>query len=466
MYSLFKIKYNWGVYLLLLFTIRLVWIDISWLSFIALAITINQFMLLFNSIGSIIPIRYLAGSLMCVQLLLGPTFAFNGLDEYQYITYKMKIPQTDYFLYVIPAVVCFIVGLHITAGKLKGEVLDREAIRRFVDKSGNTAYIFIGVGFLSSLVASFFSAELAFIFILLGNFKFVGLFMLLLGTKKLKILPIVVVMGSIVLDALSIAMFHDLLTWILLLGSVLAIKYRVKFVFKAIAATSFILLSVIIQQLKKDYRASATIEGTGVESFEKVYRDKQESNSLFSFEKLAESNVRINQGFIITNIMRTVPDKVPYEDGKEMLQILEAAIFPRILAPNKLNAGDRVIFMKYTGMILAAGTSMGLSSVGDAYINFGPIGGCIFMFFYGLFFSEVLNGFKKNSVRYPILYLFIPLVFYYPIRADCELQTILGHIIKCCFLIFMVIQIWKATFHARWKRNSIETANLKTSVEH
>jgi len=86
---------------------------------------------------------------------------------------------------------------------------------------------------------------------------------------------------------------------------------------------------------------------------------------------------------------------------------------------------------------------MGLSSMGDAYINFGTFGGCIFMFFLGLLFSEVLNGFQKYSRYYPFLLLFTPLVFYYPIRPDCELQTSLGHLVKSCFLIYMLILFWK-----------------------
>jgi len=100
------------------------------------------------------------------------------------------------------------------------------------------------------------------------------------------------------------------------------------------------------------------------------------------------------------------------------------------------------------------GTSMALSSLGDAYINFGIIGGIIFMFFYGLLFSEVLNAFYKNSFEYPILILFTPLVFYYPIRPDCELQTILGHLVKSSFLIFVMIQVWKIKFRV----NRVEVA--------
>lgn len=449
MFSLFKVKFNWGVYLILLLIIRVLWTDISWYSFFAYAITLHQFIILFNSISSVLPIRYLAGLLMCVQMLLGPAFAFNGLDEYQYITYQMRVPEADYFQYALPATILFILGLHVTAGKLKGEQLNLNAIRNYVDKAGNLPYILIGIGFFSSTLSSFFSTSFNFVFVLLGSLKFIGLYMMLLGSKQIKILPLIVVVGSIVIDALTIAMFHDLLIWIILTGAILAIKYQVKDAVKAAVTVGFILMAVIIQQLKKDYRANIAEAGAGINTFESVYKDKVSDNSLFSYEKLAESNVRINQGYIITNIMATVPDRVPFENGAELLIILESAFLPRILAPNKLNAGDRFIFMKYTGLQLREGTSMGLGAMGDGYINFGVMGGAIFMFFLGLMFSEVLNGFKKYSKIFPALLLFVPLVFYYPIRPDCELQTSLGHLVKASMLVAAIMIIWRTKFEKK-----------------
>jgi hypothetical protein len=444
--TLFNVKFNWGIYILGLLFIILFWGDLSWLSFIALAITLQQFLLLFYSIGSVIPVRYLAGAFMCLQMLLGPTLAYNGLDVYQRLEYQMKIPELQYFSYAIPAVLLFIFGLHVSAGKLKGEILNEQEIAKFVNNSGNLPYIFVFVGFISSFVASYFGSELAFVFYLLGGFKFIGTFMLLLGTKKVKTWILVLVFGSIISTSLQSAMFHDLLTWLIMLGAVLAIKFKPGITVKTIAALSFITLGLIIQLVKKDYRetiAAGTGGGAGFSSFQKAAEKDEKDQGFFDKTKLAKSNIRINQGYIITNIMYTVPAKVPFENGKEMMQIVQSAVLPRIIAPNKLNAGDRDIFMKYTGLALQKGTSMGLSSMGDAYINFGTFGGCIFMFFLGLLFSEVLNGFQKYSKYYPFLLLFTPLVFYYPIRPDCELQTSLGHLVKSCFLIYMLILFWK-----------------------
>ncbi|MGN6266140.1 MAG: hypothetical protein ACTHM5_10735 [Ginsengibacter sp.] len=447
MKSLFNVQFNWGFYLLALIFIRLVFYDISWFSFIALAITLHQFLLLFYSVGYIIPIRYLAGAFMCLQMLLGPTLAFNGLDAYQTNpVYRMKIPEAEYFSYVIPAVIAFIFGLHSVAGKLRGEILNRQEVETFIDKSGDLPYYFVGIGFLASFVAGFFGAQLGFVFYLLSGFKFIGAFMIILGTRKVKSWILVLVFGSIILSTLQRAMFHDLLTWLIMLGAVLAIKYKPSVLFKTIGAASFILLAVIIQQVKGDYRKAAwggAGGGAGWDSFENAIDEKQEEGGLFGKAALARSNLRINQGFIVTNIMNNIPAREPFSNGAEMWQIIEAAFLPRILAPNKLNAGDRTVFMKYSGMAIRQGTSMALSSVGDAYINFGIFGGCIFMFIWGWAFCVVLNGFDKYSKFYPFLLLFTPLVFYYPIRPDCELQTSMGHLVKSCALIYFMILFWK-----------------------
>ena len=427
--------------------IRVAFFHIPWISYLAILITLHQFFLLFYSIGYMIPVRYLAGSLMCLQMLLGPTLAYNGLDHYQRPESQMQIPEFDYLSYAIPAMLCFIAGLHVTAGNLKGEFVNEEKIKQYVSENETLPYYFVGFGFLASFVAPFFGAELGFVFVLLSGLKFIGVFLIILGNKHLKPGFLALVYGSILISSLRAAMFHDLIIWIIFLGTVFAIKYKPGINVKAMFVTGFLLAALVVQQLKTDYRQATWKQGEkgGLEAFSNSYDESKEQGK-FSLASIAQSNIRINQGYIVTNIMQTVPYKVPYEDGAEMMEIIKAAILPRILAPDKLRAGDRTIFMKYSGMVLLPGTSMALSSLGDAYVNFGTLGGVIFMFFYGLLFSEILNAFYRQSFKYPVLILFIPLVFYYPIRPDCELQTIMGHLVKSCFLIYVMVEAWKVKF--------------------
>ncbi len=413
-------------------------------------LSLYQFILLFNSIGHIIPVRYLLGSFMCIQFFIGPVLAYNGLDAYQYFMYTMRVPQEQYFSYAIPAVVLFILGLHVNAGKLKGEFLDRPAIERYVQRFPKLPYFFIGLGLFSSVLSSFFNSDFAFVFYILGSFKFIGLFLIILGNRKLKVWPMVFVIGSIISSSLGQGMFHDLITWAIFSISVFALRFKFNFRVKLIGLLGFVIIVMGIQIFKGSYRLSIknNKNAADLEKISKLQYDTDKSGvlGLVNFKTLASSNVRINQGFIITNIMVTVPQKIPFENGKEMMKILEAGIMPRILAPNKLRAGDRPTFIKYTGIRIDEGTSMGISSLGDAYINFAELGGCIFMFVLGFLYSEILNLFYRQSSTYPILILFTSLVFYYPIRPDCELQTILGHLFKSTFLIIIMIKLWKYNF--------------------
>jgi hypothetical protein len=382
----------------------------------------------------------------------------------------MKIPESEYFAYVLPAVVFFIIGLHIFAGRYKGEVVDRRGIEVFVQKNPGLPYFFIILGFLASVISSFFASELVFVFYLLGSFKFIGLFLLILGSKQIKLWPMVIVIGSIVSSSLGSGMFHDLLTWAIFSAAVFGIKYKFDLKIKLIGLSAFVFIVITIQVLKGSYREATGREGlaASAETLANLYEEKQEEGGVFSFNNLARANVRINQGFIITNIMETVPDKEPFANGEEMGRIIEAAVMPRILAPDKLRAGDRSIFVKYSGIPITAGTSMGLSSVGDAYINYGIFGGMIFMFVLGVVYSEVLKVFHKQSFKYPVLILFVPLVFYYPIRPDCELQTILGHLVKSCFLIFVMIQVWKYKFyvpHTFTEKQEDKSVNSRNEAE-
>ena len=366
--TLFNVKINWVVYILGLVAIQLIIPNISFWSFLALAIAWHQCMLLFYAYGYVIPVRYWAGAMMCLQMLIGPAFAYSGLDKYMYFKYRMQVPEPTYFAYAIPAIILFILGLH-SSGKLNGERIEEQAVKDYVKGNPQIPYIFIAIGFLSSMISGFFGAALANVFYILDGFKFVGLFMLLLGGGRLKLLPMVLVIGSIVVSSLKAAMFHDLLTWVVFVLAVLAIKYKPKLSTKVFFAIGMVTLVIIIQQIKSVYRESSVSE-RGADQFEETFRTINRDGGVFDGSKLAESNVRINQGFIVTNAMRHVPAVEPYAGGAELYKILEAAFMPRILAPDKLKAGDNSLVYKYTGLVIRRGTSMRISALGDFYVTF------------------------------------------------------------------------------------------------
>ena len=446
---------NMQFFILFCVLFRTLFFSITWYTYIALIISFYQFFLLFLTIGTFIPIRSLSGLFMCVQMLVGPSFAYNGMDVFQEGYYKMQIPEAEYFNYAIPAVLVFIFGLNIKSERLQGERPNVSKIKEFVKFNESVPFVFIAVGFFAGFSINYFSSDLKFVFSVLSVFKFIGLFLIILGEKKIKPTYLIFVMGSIISTSIAQGMFFDFLTWVIFLSSIYAIKFKPSFYLKILFTIFLVFLAFIIQQLKGEYREATWVQGqqANIQTMTKALKKKDQKSGIFSLESLASANLRINQGYIITNIMKTVPEIVPFQNGDELKLILESALLPRIIAPDKLNAGDRMIFMKYTNFPVIEGTSMGLSSLGDAYINFGVIGGCLFMLFYGLIFNLFLKMIYKNSFKYPILILFSSVIFYYPMRPDCELQTILGHLLKSTFIVFVIINIWSYKF--RYKKNKI-----------
>ena len=143
-------------------------------------------------------------------------------------------------------------------------------------------YTFIIIGFLASVVSGYFGSELAFVFYLLGSFKFIGLFMLILATKQLKIVPLILVIGSIVSSSLAGGMFHDLITWFVFTAAVFAIKYKFSFRTKIIGLSAFVFIVLTIQLLKSSYRTeTGTGQATaGAETFAKLYQKESEQERL------------------------------------------------------------------------------------------------------------------------------------------------------------------------------------------
>lgn len=416
----------------------------------ALFVFFQQVINLYFNLGKQIPYRAIFGSMLSLQMLFGPSLVYNGLEDYQPLAFRMSVPESEYFYYVFPAVLFFLIGINIK-GRNWGEVIhfSKHEFKILKNESSSVPFVLIAVGFLSSIIQPYAPATLAFVFYLLSSLKYIGLFILILGKKEIKLSLLILIYGSVIASSLASAMFHDLLTWLIMLGAVLCIKYQFSNKVKLISAVCFIGLAVFIQSVKSTYRENIYYEGeaAGIESIEAAGEEVQlKTGGFFTIENLGPQVTRINQGWIVASIMNNVPSKVPFSNGETLKLYLEAAFLPRFLAPDKLTAGNQEIFNKYSGHFIREGTSMALSSVGDGYINFGIAGGWVFMFFYGLLFNLVLIKIGKLSTIYPALILFTAMIVIYPIRPDVELQTILGHLVKSSFVVFIIFKFFGSHF--------------------
>ena len=415
----------------------------------ALAVSIFMYWVssLFIRTNDSLPIKELFLSMYGLQFLFGPAMAYNGMDEYTLDIYKMKVSSQEYFSYLLPVFFAFTLGFNVYGKKYLLKI-SRKNIDQWVVQNPIMPYYFIGIGIGASFIAVFFPASLTFLFYLLGSFKFIGLFVLLLSYQTLKIKLLSLIYGLILVSSFQVGMFHDLLTWIIMLFLILAYRFKPSWQLKLAGILVFVLFVIFIQSIKQGLRAQTWINNkeASVELVEGVTVDVNKSNGgLLSMENLGPNFVRINQGWVLASTMDNVPKNVDHTNGLLLQQYLYAAFIPRFIDDTKLGSGGKEIFNKYSGHYIDSTTSISLGLFTDAYVDSANFS-VLYVFLFGLFYGYILHQFNNKTKSYPILPLFVVMVIIYPVRPDCETQTALGHIIKSIMLLTILLTVYRKKF--------------------
>ncbi len=121
--------------------------------------------------------------------------------------------------------------------------------------------------------------------------------------------------------------------------------------------------------------------------------------------------------------METVPARVPHANGETIVTAIKASLLPRVLYPDKPRAGGKQNYEKYTGYVLQPGTSMGISLLGEAYINFG----------------FVIQRILLLARVYPSIWLWFPLILFHFIKAETELLVQLNFLVKSVLMVYLFI---------------------------
>jgi hypothetical protein len=339
----------------------------------------------------------------------------------------------------------------------------------FLMKNPRAPLILVGIGFISPFIQGFAPAAIGFVFYLTSNLKYIGAALWLFKPQsKNKWLAMGGILMITLLSSIQAGMFHDLLLWLALLFSFVVLQTNMSLWRRLVFILGGIFLVFIIQSVKGEFRERLA-EGlmtnqtpTGV--FQELIADRLENlSNLFNDEEyMAMTNVRLNQGWIISAIIDNVPNMEPYADGETIIEAFSASLLPRFLDPDKKIAGGRENFERFTGLPLGAGTSMGTSVIGEAYANFGPMGTWIFMFFWGLFLSLFFNRLVKYAQKQPLMYVFLPLIFLQVVKAETELYVVLNHFLKSLILVFGLLWVFKKYFG--WKYEVEQSGEQPTRI--
>lgn len=396
----------------------------------------------FRELGRSFPVLEFLLLIAGLQWIIGPINSYGS--SVQHYKYYMYVDELTYMSYVVPAFLFFVIA-----------VLNRKKLGFQFDKINFEQLTVYGkpilfLGIIADIGGSFAPPSLAFFLFLLAQFKFIGAGLLLFSPFRKDRYFFYAAIGYLFLRSLDSALFHDLLLWGAFFFMLWALKYKPDLKKKILIFLGAFVLITGIQLVKGAFRQQVWdgYQGNKLSLFINVLSEELNTSDLSSDAEQEELNVRLNQGWIISAIMKETPENQPFADGETVQDAVSASFLPRFLAPDKALAGGRENFQKYTGLDLGKNTSMGMSIMGEAYANFGGFGGIVFMLCWGLLLVLYWNKLLSYCKDHPLLIFFIPLLFLQVVKAETELVVVLNHLVKASIVVFLFF--WFARKSLKW----------------
>jgi len=402
---------------------------------------------LIQSIGKTIPIREFTAFIYIAQILIG------AVVTYKYFTLKsfgaMRVSEERYYAYAIPCILTFIIGLYYPVFKYTKFAIKDLFEDRIINK---TAFISFGwtlvvISFAAQFIASFgIAGSFQFIFSILFYFRFIGFFYIWLAGSSYRYLIMVLIFSPFVIGSLGGALFIELFIICFLTFVIFQLKRPLAPQLNLLILASSIFFAFMLQAVKTDFRDKTWGEkGAKMTSIQKI-------SGLFGMASgfnLADAGqrkkanirfiVRINQGFIVSWIIKKMSDKKEFLAGEYFTREVIGIFVPRILYADKAVVGDQQKFFRFTGWKLQKKTAMSVSILGDGYANFGYWGGILFCFLNGVLLNFFLHFTVRSAVKYDAsIVLWMPLIFLFSMRCGDEFYIITNHIIKSSLIVFIV----------------------------
>jgi hypothetical protein len=402
---------------------------------------------LFSNMSRILAFREFFLFLYAINYLISPAISFQLSAELFF--YRMRIKPEPYFLIMLPAFACLFAGIYFFKTTIFKPNFSIARLMALVNEGILKRWLLLGIGFY--FIRSFLPSEFSYFFYLGAMIRYVAVFSLFNLDRVKYRLYLLLVIGLEVYGSISQAMFHDTAMWLIFF--ILFITYTQKYSSRAkiVYGILMIVLFLFIQSIKGEYRSRVWSgnEEAGVGSFistSNLVLGQSKDASIFAEGNLIGSLTRLNQAWIFSSVVDRMDRVRDFQDLRLLGIYLESAFLPRFLAPNKITSGNKEIFNNYSGHTISESTSMGLGVFSDGYIAFGTVGVWIFAFFFGLLFSIVFKIVESWSTISPFFVLFIFPILNYAVRPDCELQTILGHLIKSTILFGFIMLYYRRYF--------------------
>jgi hypothetical protein len=429
----------------------------DWYAQISIFLFIVTVFAILDKLGKGLVLRELVVLHTIFICLIMPSVGYNvyNIDNYlARIFYRfMLVPEDTYFGFALPAVCAFSLSMCYPVIN-KGIILDEgnsfknllQLARNELKRHSKTGIIIVVTGVLSFFFIGLVPEEVKFAVTLLFFSAFAGILYIyysppLPSKNILLILFILFILGLAIQSGVFTVVVYMGITLFsfLFLGK----RYALWKKFLVFIVGCFVLF--IVQNVKTSYR-DITWKGKEVDNkstlFVDVALDKLSNiDKLINVDGFFTVYMRTNQGYNITAVMRRIPANQDFDDGSHLLLTGASALVPRLIWPDKPQAGGKESMKYYTGYNIE-GWSTNVSPLGEAYGSFGPIGGIFYMFALGIFIRWVYKRVFIIVQKLPLLVLWIPVLFYqitYSMETD-SLQ-IFNSLLKGALFIWLLYKL-------------------------
>lgn len=387
-----------------------------------------------------VPLLQLTSLLAVLQWIVGPILNYS--IDYSYGRYSMYVDEQTYFQFALPATAAYVTLMLLAGVSIKQQNLFQGINSRHFVEIGLLLNI---AGLAAAYAADRVGGSLAFLMHLVSQLRYVGALYFLFSKNQLRLLLAIASCSPLVTRSLGSGMFHDLILWIAILFCFWFAQRKWRFQVKITMLIVAAICLFSIQVIKQDYREQLRL-GKSPAILPLIYEYVTPGGKAWGDETLSLVVTRLNQGWIISAVMKNVPINEPYAGGETIKDAFVSSALPRFLYTEKKTAGGRDNFRRFTGLEIQDSTSMAISPLGEAYVNFGQDGGILFMFAFGIVFAVIYRGTMRYTLKHPTFLFWIPLIFYQAIKAETELLVVMNQVVKggmvafgCHYLIISIL---------------------------
>ncbi len=429
----------------------------DWYTEISIFLFIVTVFAILDKLGKGLVLRELVVLHTIFITLVMPSVGYNvyNIDNFlARIFYRfMLVPEGTYFGFVMPAVCAFSLSMCYPITN-KGQILDEgksfkillQLARNELKRHTKTGIIIVITGVLSFFFIGLVPDVFKFVVTLFFFSAFAGI-LYIFYSPPLPSKNVLLILFTVFIVGLAIQ--SGVFTVVVYMGITL---FSFLFLGKSYALWKKFLVFIvgcfflfIVQNVKTSYR-DLTWKGKEVDNKSTLFMDLM-LDKLNNIDQLININgffpvyMRTNQGYNITVVMRRIPANQDFDNGSHLFLTAASALVPRLIWPDKPQAGGKESMKYYTGYNIE-GWSTNVSPLGEAYGSFGPIGGIFYMFVLGLFIRWVYKKVFVIAQNLPLLVLWIPLLFYqitYSMETD-SLQ-IFNSLLKGALFIWLLYKL-------------------------